>query len=85
MPVRREMTGLMKTYSSFTAVGSPLGLTTKEPVREVDLIGGQPDPLGGVHQIEHLADDAFYFRVHAAEVFRFAAEGGVRVFDDPHG
>ena len=58
------------------------GIEDEEPVRQIDLVGGQPDALLRVHQVEHLADGALQLAVDAAQRFRLVAQGGVRVLDD---
>ena len=78
------MTGLMKTNSSSVAAALARRVEHEQPVGQIDLVGRQPDPLGGVHQIEHLADDLPQLGVDAAKVLGFASQGGVRVLDDLH-
>ena len=54
-------------------------IDNEKTIWQIDLIGGQPNALVLVHQIEHLADDFFKFRIYPAQRFRFMSQGGVRV------
>ena len=56
----------------------------KNLIRQIDLIGGQPDALLFVHQLEHLGDDFFQFGIHPLQGFRLVPQGWMGIFDDSH-
>jgi len=70
----------------FLVLGSRISLDVhhEQPVRQVDLVGRQPDPVVLVHQIEHLPDDLSQLAVNSTEGLRFVPQRGVGVLDDLH-
>ena len=55
----------------------------EEPERDAHLVGRQADPVGGVHQVEHLADGRPEVVVDLGHRPRLVAEGGMRIGHDP--
>ena len=54
----------------------------EEPERQRNLVGGQADPPGVVHQIEHRPDRRAQAVVDLRDRTRRISQGGMRVFDD---
>ena len=55
----------------------------EEPVRQGDLIGGQADPLRGVHQVEHGPHRGAQVVVDPLDGARLIPKGGMGIRHDP--
>ncbi len=55
----------------------------EKTVRQIDLVGGQPDAIVLVHQFEHLGDGFAQLGIDPLQLPRLVTQGGMGIFDDP--
>lgn len=60
-------------------------INDEQAEREIDLVGGQADASGLVHQIKHFLDHQLEGFVHFFQWFADTPKGGMRELDDIHG
>ena len=72
----------MKTCSWSRLLGVGGEVQDEEPERQRDLVGGQPDPPGVIHQVEHRADVRPQLVVDLLDRPGRISQRGMRILDD---
>ena len=64
------------------ASGVAFGIGDEQPIRQIDLVGGEADAFVLVHQLEHFGDDLPQLGIDAAERLRAVPQCRVGILDD---
>jgi hypothetical protein len=54
----------------------------EQPIRQINLVGGQSNAFVLIHQLEHFGDNFSQFRIHAPQRFRRVPQRRVRILNN---